>query len=104
LPKHLLSRYIVGYRKLPRARVMRRHKRTEFGQYIVADPEICHGQLTFKGTRIMVKSVLEMLTKGWEWDRIAAAYSDHISHDAIAEVVKLASEALMEKTERRRAA
>ena len=36
----------------------------ERGQYIVADPDICHGQPTFKGTRIMVKSVLEMLTKG----------------------------------------
>ena len=45
---------------------MKVRKRTEFGQYIVADPEICHGQLTFKGTRIMVKSVLEMLAKGYD--------------------------------------
>jgi uncharacterized protein (DUF433 family) len=37
---------------------MKTRKRKELGQYIVADPEICHGQLTFKGTRIMVKSVL----------------------------------------------
>jgi len=45
---------------------MRARKRKELGQYIVADPEICHGQLTFKGTRIMAKSVLEMLAKGWD--------------------------------------
>ncbi|HEV8717140.1 MAG TPA: DUF433 domain-containing protein [Candidatus Binatia bacterium] len=83
---------------------MSTRKRIELGQYIVADPEICHGQLTFKGTRIMVKSVLEMLAKGWEWDRIAAAYDGRISHDAIAEAVKLAGEALIEKTERRRVA
>lgn len=83
---------------------MRTRKRKELGQYIVADPEICHGQLTFTGTRIMVKSILEMLAKGWEWDRIVAAYDGRISHDAIAEAVKLASEALIEKTERRRVA
>ena len=46
---------------------MKLHKRKDLGQYIVADLEICHGQLTFKGTRIMVKSVLEMLAKGWDW-------------------------------------
>jgi uncharacterized protein (DUF433 family) len=43
---------------------MKMCKRKELGQYIVADPEICHGQLTFKSTRIMVKSVLGMLAKG----------------------------------------
>jgi len=79
-------------------------KRKEYGQYIVADPEICHGQLTFKGTRIMVKSVLYYLEKGWDWDRIVFAYEGHISREAIAEAVKLANEALIEKTEKRRRA
>jgi uncharacterized protein (DUF433 family) len=37
---------------------MRAPKRRELGRYLVADPEICHGQLTFKGARILVKSVL----------------------------------------------
>ena len=32
--------------------------------YVVADPEICHGKPTFKGTRIMVWQVLEMLAVG----------------------------------------
>lgn len=79
-------------------------KRVELGKYIVADPEICHGQLTFKGTRIMVKSVLAMLAKGWDWDQISAAYDGRISHAAIAEVVGLASAALLGQTEQRRAA
>ena len=39
-------------------------KRVELGEYVVADPEICHGQLTFKGTRIMVKSVLFLRRSG----------------------------------------
>ena len=83
---------------------MKVRKRTELGQYIVADPEICHGQLTFKGTRIMVKSVLEMLAKGYDWDRIMAAYPGRITHAAIAEVVKLASDALLQSMEEQRPA
>lgn len=30
-------------------------------KYIVADPQICHGKPTFKGTRIMVWQILDML-------------------------------------------
>jgi len=77
-------------------KVMKARKRTEVGQYIVTNPEICHGQLTFKDTRIMVKRMLEMLAKGYDWDRIAAVYPGRIPHAAIAEVVKLASNALLE--------
>ena len=80
--------------------LMKPRKRTELGQYIVADPEICHGQLTFNGTRIMVKSILEMLAKRWDWGRISAAYDGRISHAAIAETVSLASAALFENTPR----
>lgn len=39
-------------------------KRIILNKYIVADPEICHGKPTFKGTRIMVWQVLEMLAVG----------------------------------------
>ena len=68
---------------------MKLRKKRELGQYIVVDPDICHGQPTFKGTRIMVKSVLEMLVKGWDWNRVSAAYDGRIDHDAIAEVLSL---------------
>jgi uncharacterized protein (DUF433 family) len=30
-------------------------------KHIIADPTICHGKPTFKGTRVMVWQVLEML-------------------------------------------
>jgi uncharacterized protein (DUF433 family) len=79
-------------------------KRIEYGQYIVIDPEICHGKPTFKGTRIMVKSVLEMLAFGYDWDRISAAYDGRVSREAIAEAIQLAREALIEKTEKQRRA
>jgi uncharacterized protein (DUF433 family) len=35
--------------------------RVEISKHIVIDSEICHGKPTFKGTRIMVWQVLEML-------------------------------------------
>ncbi len=38
--------------------------RIEINDYLVADSEICHGKPTFKGTRIMVWQVLEMLEAG----------------------------------------
>ena len=35
--------------------------RIEINKHIVIDSQICHGKPTFKGTRIMVWQVLEML-------------------------------------------
>lgn len=35
-----------------------------YTDYISVDPQICHGQACFKGTRIMVYLVLEMLEAG----------------------------------------
>jgi uncharacterized protein (DUF433 family) len=84
---------------------MKMRKRKELGRYIVADPEICHGQLTFKGTRILVKSVLYYVAQGKDWDWISQAYLGKVDREAIAEAVSLASEALLGKMgERRRAA
>jgi uncharacterized protein (DUF433 family) len=84
--------------------IMRAHKRKDFGQYLVADPEICGGQWTFKGTRIFVQDVLSMLAKGYDWNRISAEFDGRLSHAAIAEAIELASAALRKKVERRRAA
>lgn len=79
---------------------MRAHKRTELGQYIVADPEICHGQLIFKGTRILVKSVLYYVAKGKDWGWISAECFGRVSREAIAEAVELAAMALAEKIDK----
>lgn len=79
---------------------MRVRKRIEYGQYIVADPEIYHGKLTFKGTRIMVRDVLYFVAKAYDWDQISAEYDGRINHEAIAEAIELAREALIRKTGR----
>ncbi|MBI4531484.1 MAG: DUF433 domain-containing protein [Candidatus Latescibacteria bacterium] len=65
------------------------------GRYIVTDPDICHGQPTFRGTRIMVWQVLDMLAKGMAWDTIIEECHNSITKDAIAEAVKLSSEAFL---------
>jgi len=49
-------------------------KRVEINKYIIADPEICHGKPTFKGTRIMVWQILEMLKDGETTKDIIAAF------------------------------
>jgi uncharacterized protein (DUF433 family) len=38
--------------------------RKSLGRHIVIDPRICHGQPTFRGTRIMVSHVLEHVAGG----------------------------------------
>jgi len=55
-------------------------KRIEYGQYIVADPKIYHGQLTFKGTRIPVKIVLFYVAKGYDWDWISNSSAESESN------------------------
>ena len=48
--------------------------RIEVNELIVIDNEICHGKPTFKGTRIMVSIVLEMLEDGATTKEILEAY------------------------------
>ena len=66
--------------------------RKELGRYIVADSEICHGKPTFRGTRIMVWQVLEMVAMGMDWDSISGEWRGKVPREAIAEAVTLASE------------
>jgi uncharacterized protein (DUF433 family) len=68
---------------------MKKGKRKEYGQFIVSDPEICGGELTFKGTRIFVEDVLEMVAEGMPWEQITETWFSRVSHDAIAEAVSL---------------
>jgi uncharacterized protein (DUF433 family) len=71
-------------------------ERKLFGKYIVADPKICHGKLTFVGTRIFVKDVLEMVAQGMDWDAIITEWHSSISREAISEAVLLARRALLD--------
>ena len=63
------------------------------GRYVVADPAICHGQPTFRGTRILVADVMEQVAEGIAWETIIEAWRGDVSTDAISEAVRLSSHA-----------
>lgn len=69
-PKSTAAR--SGEHPSPKRRATRRQKRQArlLGRYIVADPKICHGKPTFRGTRIMVWQILEMVAEGMAWESI----------------------------------
>ena len=73
----------------------KKEKLLVLGRYIVADPKICHGQLTFRGTRILVADVLEQVGSGMAWESIIESWHNSITKAAIAEAVQLASQALI---------
>ncbi len=73
-------------------------ERVELGRHIVADPAICHGKPTFKGTRIMVWQVLDDVADGRSWDFICRTrWGGLIPQAAIGEAVRLAQDVLLER-------
>ena len=70
-------------------------KRVVINTYIVADPEICHGKPTFKGTRVMVWQVLEMLASGESEKNIIEAFP-HLSQKHIKAALEYASSLMKE--------
>ena len=76
------------------------HERVELGRFIVADPEICHGQPTFKGTRILVWQVLEDVAAGRSWQFICnVRWGGRVPLAAVSEAVKLAEQAWLQRHE-----
>ena len=59
------------------------------GRYIVANPAICHGEPTFRGTRILVADVLEQVESGMAYEAIIEEWRYEIDRDAIAEAVRV---------------
>jgi hypothetical protein len=72
-------------------------KRIALGQHIVADPAICHGKVTFKGTRIFVADVLADVENGLSWDFIIQRWgAGKLSKPASAKAVHLARNAFLD--------
>jgi len=71
-------------------------KRLEIGEYLVRDPEIYHGELTFRGTRVPVNVVLAYIAKGISVDEVPRHWPD-VSPDAAREAILLAKQAIVEK-------
>jgi uncharacterized protein (DUF433 family) len=78
-------------------------KKREVGQYLISDPEVCHGQLTFKGTRILVRSVLAYIASGKSVDWVLSEWP-RLEREAVEEALRLATDALIERYEMKPAA
>ncbi len=68
-------------------------RKVEVGEYLIIDPEICHGQMTFKGTRVPVDTVLTFLAKGYSVDQLLRSWPE-LTRAAIEEAISLASQSL----------
>jgi uncharacterized protein (DUF433 family) len=66
------------------------------GHFIVMDPRVCHGQATFRGTRILVADVLEQVALGMAWETIVEEWRGQVPREAIAEAVRVASQAFFD--------
>jgi uncharacterized protein (DUF433 family) len=69
------------------------------GRFIVIDPRVCHGQPTFRGTRILVADVLDQVADGMAWEAIIENWRGALRREAIAEAVRLAREVLINHKE-----
>jgi uncharacterized protein (DUF433 family) len=68
----------------------------EVGQYLIVDPRTCHGQLTFKGTRVSVDTVLYFLSTGRTIKQLVKDWPE-LKPEAVAEAINLAADALVER-------
>ena len=50
--------------------------------YIVVDPQVCHGKACVEGSRIMVSVILDNLAAGLSTEEIRRSYPS-LSHEAI---------------------
>ena len=70
------------------------------GEHVVIAPLVCGGRTTFKGTRLEVQVILDLIAADWSHERILKEYRDSgITSPAIAEVVHLAANALRSTAE-----
>lgn len=67
----------------------------DWRQFLTRDPQVCHGQLCVKGTRVFATNILDSLAEGASRDDILASYPslrpEHIEA-AIAYAAELARE------------
>ncbi len=59
---------------------------------ISVDPHVCHGQPCFKGTRIMVYLVLELLEGGVSVEKILKEYYPSLTQESVQAALHYAAE------------
>lgn len=71
-------------------------KPREVGQFLIAHPGVCFGRVTFKGTRVPVKTVLDFMAMGETIDDILKAWPE-LQREAVVEAIELAALAIEER-------
>jgi uncharacterized protein (DUF433 family) len=71
--------------------------RVDIGKYIVVDDEICHGKPTFKGTRVLVSDVIELLATDLSIEEIIRDYYPSLNEDMIKEALGWAAKIIREE-------
>ncbi|WP_456474413.1 DUF433 domain-containing protein [Candidatus Pyrohabitans sp.] len=59
-------------------------------RYIISDPEICHGKPVFKGTRVLVSDVLELLAAGKDVEEVLQEYPQ-LNEEMVREALEYAA-------------
>jgi len=62
-------------------------------KWIMINPSVCHGKPVFRGTRILVADVLEMVASGMSIEEILEEYPQ-LKREMILEAISLAAELL----------
>jgi len=65
--------------------------RVEISKHIVADSEICHGKPTFKGTRVLVSDVIELVADGVSAQEIIRDYYPSLNKSMIKDSLEWAA-------------
>jgi uncharacterized protein (DUF433 family) len=68
---------------------------TLVGNHLALDPRVCHGELTFRGTRVPVEVILRYMADGYSLAYLRKSWPE-VSAEAIREAVTLASQRLLE--------
>ena len=69
----------------------------EIGKYLVVDPEVCHGKMTFKGTRIPVSTVLTFLSMGDSVDDVVRKWSPRLKREAVLEALRYTADMILDQ-------
>jgi uncharacterized protein (DUF433 family) len=68
----------------------------DWQDYIVVDPEVCHGRACIRGTRVMVSVILDNIAAGISEDEILKSYPS-LTPEAIRAALAYAAELARER-------
>ncbi len=68
----------------------------DWREYVVVDPEVCHGQACIRGTRVMVSVILDNLAAGLSVEEVLESYPT-LTWEAVQAALAYAAELARER-------